>query len=98
MYHFWGLSRLPLFKKNNRGMFLPDGQYNKPISVEWLSGACITLKREVIETAGVLPEDYFMYAEDMQWCENILNCGWELHFLPESTIWHLMGGEFEGEK
>jgi N-acetylglucosaminyl-diphospho-decaprenol L-rhamnosyltransferase len=99
MNHFWGLTRIPLLNKLfNKGVFLPDKNYTKPFEVEWLSGACITLRKEVIQTAGVLPEDYFMYAEDLQWCEKILEANWKIHFYPNSIVWHLIGGSAKHKK
>ncbi|MDQ0482433.1 glycosyltransferase family 2 protein [Guptibacillus hwajinpoensis] len=94
----FGLTRIPmLYRFFQKAIFLPMRKYNAPLDIEWLSGACIAVRKEVVDDVGFLPEDYFMYAEDMQWCENILKNGWKLKFIPNAIIWHLMGASSKGQ-
>ena len=60
----------------------------KPIEVDWVSGALMMVRKEVIDDAGLLNEDYFMYVEDMEWCKRIKEKGWEIYYLPEPSIIH----------
>ncbi|MGA0556458.1 glycosyltransferase family 2 protein [Larkinella sp. VNQ87] len=48
--------------------FLPDNQYIDPNQVDWLIGSFIMTRRETIRKAGKLDENFFMYAEDVEWC------------------------------
>lgn len=75
-----------------RGVNLLMGPHDKVVqSVEWLSGACLLVKKEVIERVGVFSENWFMYAEDMEFCQRILDAGWKLYHIPTSIIEHYFG-------
>src|SRR5690606_1823761 len=39
--------------------------------VDWVMGACLMTRREVVEQVGLLDEDYFMYSEELDWCRRI---------------------------
>lgn len=64
---------------------------DQPRQVEWLSGACLLIRREVIEQVGLLSNQWFMYAEDHEWCWRIGLAGWKLFHVPEATIKHYTG-------
>jgi GT2 family glycosyltransferase len=53
-----------------------------------LSGACILLKREVLERLGGFDERFHMYAEDNELCLRILRAGWEIVFEPSAVVIH----------
>ncbi len=56
--------------------------------VESISGAFFLVRREVIESVGVLDEDYFMYGEDIDWAYRIKVAGWQIWFNPNVTTLH----------
>lgn len=56
--------------------------------VGWLSGACLMVRRAASEAAGPLHEGWFMYAEDVEWCDRISR-DWDLWYLPEAVVAHL---------
>lgn len=56
--------------------------------VDWVMGAFMLVRREAIKRAGALPEDYFMFAEDLDFCWQISKSGYEILFSPEVTILH----------
>ena len=55
---------------------------------EWLMGAFVLVRREVIEKVGGLPEDYFMFTEEMDWCYRIWQAGFEILFTPKARVVH----------
>ncbi len=57
-------------------------------TVDCVSGAFIIVRQEVIRQVGLLDEDYFMYAEDIDWCLRIRNAGWNIWYVPTVTILH----------
>jgi hypothetical protein len=67
----------PLFSKSD-----------KPVSVEIISGACMLLKREVFERAGMFTEDYFMYAEDWDLCYKVAKLGFTNYYLGNLEVIH----------
>jgi N-acetylglucosaminyl-diphospho-decaprenol L-rhamnosyltransferase len=79
-----------------RGINLLMGAHDdQPRPVEWLSGAALMVRREVIEQVGPLSEEWFMYAEDMEWCRRMQQAGWMLYHVPEAVIEHLLGASAE---
>ena len=46
------------------------------------------LKREVIWKAGLMPEIYFLYYEELDWCTNMTRAGYQLWYEPRCTIFH----------
>lgn len=59
--------------------------------VEVLTGAFMCLRKEVLDSVGLLDEDYFMYGEDIDLCYRILQAGKEIYYLPDTTIIHYKG-------
>jgi N-acetylglucosaminyl-diphospho-decaprenol L-rhamnosyltransferase len=64
--------------------------------VENISGACLMLRREVMEQVGSLDEGFFMYFEDMDYCLRIHKAGWKMYYLPQGEIIHFGGGSSGG--
>jgi hypothetical protein len=56
--------------------------------VDWLVGAALMVKREVIDVAGGFDEGFFLYGEELEWCYRIRHHGWEIHYAPAATIIH----------
>jgi len=59
--------------------------------VDFGSGACLLVRREVIEKVGLLDENFFMYYEDADWCIRIKRAGWKIYFLSNVKIIHYEG-------
>jgi len=83
-----------LLPKRYKGLWLPRSMYkhSEPIQVDWVSGACMMVRREAFEAAGSLDERYFMYSEDVEWCRRIRKAGFEVVCIPEISITHHIGG------
>ena len=59
--------------------------------VDWVSGACLLLRRADAEAAGFFDERYFMYEEDVDLCAAIRRRGGTVLFTPAAHITHLRG-------
>lgn len=60
--------------------------------VDWISGACLMIKDEVIRNIGLMDEKYFMYWEDADWCFQARAHGWHTYCLPSVKVLHHEGG------
>ena len=67
------------------------GQYDTPHSTPYAHGAAMMVKREVIEKAGLMPECYFLYYEELDWCMMIRRAGYDIWYEPDCTIFHKEG-------
>jgi GT2 family glycosyltransferase len=62
-----------------------------PYDVQAVIGACLVVRREVLEQVGLMPEDYFFFMEETDWCYRIRRAGWRIVHLPDVEIVHLHG-------
>ena len=60
-------------------------------SPDWVSGACLLVRRRDAEAVGLLDERYFMYAEDVDFCAAMRARGRRILFWPAVQIVHLRG-------
>jgi N-acetylglucosaminyl-diphospho-decaprenol L-rhamnosyltransferase len=60
--------------------------YNQTQTVDWLAGAFIMVRRDAYELTNGLDNRYFMYAEDLDWCTRIRQCGYEIVYFPHMKI------------
>lgn len=65
-----------------------EGQYDIPSSTAFLHGAAMLVRREAIEKAGLMPEIYFLYYEEMDWCSRMSREGYQLLYDPRCTVYH----------
>lgn len=63
----------------------------KPCQVDWVSGACMIIRREVLDQVGLLDEAYFMYYEEVDFCRRAADAGWPCWYVPEARVVHLVG-------
>jgi N-acetylglucosaminyl-diphospho-decaprenol L-rhamnosyltransferase len=62
--------------------------YARPGSPEWVSGACLLLRRTALERLGGLDDGFFMYSEDVDLCKRLQDEGFDLRFEPNATVVH----------
>lgn len=65
-----------------------DGSYDTPHPTPYLHGAAMMIKREVIEKAGLMPEIFFLYYEELDWSTRMTRAGYELWYDPRCTVFH----------
>lgn len=63
----------------------------RPRTPDWVSGACLLVRRADAEAAGLLDERYFMYTEDVDFCAAIRARGRTVLFTPDAEVVHLRG-------
>jgi GT2 family glycosyltransferase len=73
------------------GRFFPYHDPEKSGEVKKLFGACLLVRRVVLERVGSFDDRFFMYCEDVDLCQRILKGGWRLYYLSDAEILHLGG-------
>lgn len=59
--------------------------------IDWVSGAFLIIRREVVEQIGLMDEHYFLYFEETDYIRRARNKGWTCWHIPKSRIVHLVG-------
>ncbi|MDD5342168.1 MAG: glycosyltransferase family 2 protein [Patescibacteria group bacterium] len=73
----------------HRGVHQRDvGQFTALSDVDFITGCCLMIRKEVIEKIGLMSEEYFLYFEDIDWSVAAKRAGWRVVFEPRSVIWH----------
>jgi GT2 family glycosyltransferase len=62
-----------------------------PIEVDWVSGACMVVRRKAIEDVGLMDPRFFLYWEDADWCRRMWQKGWKVIYHPVPTVIHSVG-------
>lgn len=74
---------------SNRGVDEVDiDQYNIVSDTDFATGACMLVRREVLEKVGLFDEKYFMYLEDVDLSLRIKKAGWRVLYAPDGFLWH----------
>ena len=73
-----------------RWMVAPPVQ-NQTFQTDWVSGACMIIRREVFSDAGLLDEGFYTYFDDCDICFNARKAGWSTWYVPASRVVHLKG-------
>jgi len=75
---------LPFMKRH----MMQDTDVSGPLAVDWVIGACQLIRREAYEDAGGLDAHYFYGYEDVDLCYRMWRQGWEVHYVPHTTVVH----------
>lgn len=59
--------------------------------VDWLSSACLILRRSALEQVGLLDEQYFVYGDETDLQFRLKQAGWKVYYLPNVTTIHYGG-------
>ncbi|MDP3920808.1 MAG: glycosyltransferase family 2 protein [Candidatus Omnitrophota bacterium] len=68
-----------------------EEKYSGSSVLDWVSGSCLMIRRDVLHDIGLLDERYFMYFEDIDLCTRARRRGWYVHYFPQTSIVHYGG-------
>lgn len=66
--------------------------------ITFSTGCLMLIRKEVIEKVGLLPEQYFMYYEDVDFCAMLQEAGFKIYYTPKSIIYHKVSASTGGEE
>ncbi len=88
---FVGFTKVHTFTARNEtlgNMEKDEGQYQQLRLSPYAHGAAMLLPRHVVDEVGLMPEDYFLYYEELDWSEQIRRKGYEIAVNPQAVIFH----------
>jgi GT2 family glycosyltransferase len=65
-----------------------EGQHNTSTATALIHGAAMMVPMQLIRKVGLMPELYFLYYEELDWCEMIKRAGYHSHYVANSTVYH----------
>ncbi len=72
-----------------------NNQYEREKEIFWASGACFVIRKDVFEQFNGFDETYFAHQEEIDLCWRIKNKGYEIKYIPQSTVFHLGGASLD---
>jgi N-acetylglucosaminyl-diphospho-decaprenol L-rhamnosyltransferase len=85
------LTRLWPGNRWSRGYLLSDWDRREARAVDWVSGACMMVRRSAVQEAGGMDEGFFMFNEDVDWCRRLRQAGWQVVCEPRAQAVHDVG-------
>jgi GT2 family glycosyltransferase len=67
-------------------------KHDRELDVDVLVGCFWLVRKDTFEEVGLLDEDFFIYAEDVDWCKRCWDGGWRVRFFPGAEAVHYRGG------
>jgi GT2 family glycosyltransferase len=65
--------------------------FQNPIEVDSVIGACMMIRKEAMDDVGIFDEDYFFFMEETDWCLRMYKRGWKVFHVPDAEVFHLSG-------
>ncbi|HZI89129.1 MAG TPA: glycosyltransferase family 2 protein, partial [Candidatus Polarisedimenticolia bacterium] len=71
-----------------RDHLMADWDHATTRAVDWVLGAAMLARKRAIRDVGLMDERYFLYFEDVDWCQRMGRHGYEVLYCAESTMVH----------
>jgi len=91
LFELLGLSRLFPNNPRFRQYKMLDWNHDGEQEVDQPEGACLLIRREVLNEVGFLDEEFFMLFEEVDWCYRVKQHGWQIWFTPGAKVIHHYG-------
>ena len=80
----------PFTGRNKRVGFMEKdrGQHDTLKETDLAHGAAMMVPRRIIKAVGMMPEFFFLYYEEIDWCESIKKAGYKIYVVPDSRVYH----------
>ena len=66
-------------------------EYNNQAQIFSANGACMLIRRSVIDEVGLFDDDFFAYYEETDFCQRVLMAGYSIFYIPDAYIFHKGG-------
>jgi len=87
----WLTRALPGNRLSRRNLPALDTATTEPIDVDWVSGACMMVRRDAFDAVGGMDEGFFLYWEDADFCRRAARAGWKTAYCPRVGAVHAGG-------
>ncbi len=74
---------------------LSSWDYATTSEVDWVTGACLMIRKDVFDRLEGFDEQMYMYYEDTDLCYRVRELDWKVHFIPDGQVYHYLGGSWK---
>jgi hypothetical protein len=74
--------------ERQRAHYHLDDDVDEPVEADWLLGACLLMRRAMLDELGGWDEGYRHYVEDIDLCYRAMRAGWERWYVPTAQVVH----------
>jgi len=67
---------------------IDNGDFDQMMNTAYGHGAAMMTRRMVIDKVGKMNDQYFLYYEELDWCQRIRKAGYKILYAPTSVVWH----------
>ena len=75
-------------QERQRGHYLLDERPSAPVQADWMLGAFLLLRREMLDELGGFDDQFRLYGEDIELCYRAAKAGWERWYVPAAVVTH----------
>jgi N-acetylglucosaminyl-diphospho-decaprenol L-rhamnosyltransferase len=75
-------------RRRQRSYYLLDDRPSEPVETDWMLGAFLMLRREMLDQLGGFDEGFRLYGEDIDLCYRAAKAGWERWYVPQAVVRH----------
>ena len=86
--YFTGLEKLLPHSKTFAGYHQGHLDLNITHPIPATAATAIMVRRAAITQVGLLDESFFLYGEDLDWCQRFTDAGWQIIYYPQVTVLH----------
>jgi N-acetylglucosaminyl-diphospho-decaprenol L-rhamnosyltransferase len=79
--------------RTQRGHYLLDERATEPVQTDWMLGAFLLLRREMLDELGGFDDHFRLYGEDIDLCYRAAQAGWERWYVPQAVVRHVHAAE-----
>ena len=76
---------------------IDKGQFNERKDIDFATGCCMLIPKNIVNEIGLMPEEYFLYFEDTDYCVKIKKAGYQIIYEPEAFMYHKVSATTGGE-
>ena len=80
-------------RKYTDRLLMTDFDHNETRPVDWVLGAAMVVRKEVVDQVGWFDDRYFMYLEDADWCKRMWEASWPVYYVHDIAIRHMHARE-----
>jgi GT2 family glycosyltransferase len=86
---FEGAARTGLITKMFKSSVVPMEIPTQRTQVDWVAGASVLMRREMLDEIGLFDETFFLYYEETELCRRAARAGWQTFYVPDSEVAHV---------